>query len=132
MLDKLIAEEEKRERQQELSTQSFILRQDILSDLAPRLWKALRLSIQSWCKKHPNRFTFEVQADSQAVVRGKRKILEVEYQQQSKRVFYQIGEVGGVIRIRLNDSDDAVFVDDEGLAYSGPEYVAELMLSALL
>jgi hypothetical protein len=134
MLDKLIAEVEKKNSQQTLVDQKFVAQQRILGDLGPRLWASLRLSLRKKCEEYPKHFTWQTGPQSGAgILAGSvSRFLQVEYSEGSQRIWYQVGEVQGEYRIGINSKNDAVFVDDDGRPYPGVEFVADSLLALLL
>ena len=134
MLDKLIAEIEKKRGQQAIADQKFVVQHQVLGDLAPLLWISLRLSLEAKSKGYPSYFGWEVCPKSEAEIRrhsdGKR--LHLDYLEDSRCVFYRIGGVAGTCYIGLNEMNAAIFLNDDGDPYPEAEFLADKLLELLL
>jgi hypothetical protein len=134
MLDNLIAEIEKKKGQQTIADQKLVVQHQILGDLAPRLWASFRLSLQEKSKEHLNYFDWQICPKSEAEIRRRNdgKLLHLDYLEDSRCVAYQIGEVVGMCRIGLNETNAAIFLNDDGDPYPGAGFVADKLLEVLL
>jgi len=132
VLDDMIAAADRRDAAKAANNERITMQQRILDELAPYTWAALREALKAKCDQHPTRFVYEVWPTSQVRIRGERAILELNYLVASSRVRYTLASTKGEYRIKLNDENDAVFVDSLGRPPLSPEAVAERLLSELL
>lgn len=132
MLDDMIAAADRQDAAEKVRDEKFVMSQRILDELGPRLWTALQRALKDKCNQHPTRFVYEVSPSSEAVVRGKRTFLRINYLAAANRVIYHIDQIGGEYRVQLNDDGDAIFADTAGRPYPSAEYIAERLLANLL
>lgn len=131
MLDRAIAQFEAEEKQKQIDTASRSEERRILSELGPLVWKTFRAALEAGCGKYPKHFTFEVQPDTDAVMRGpKGKKLIVQYLPASNVIAYESKGAAKTLPIRLNEYDEAMIRDGNG--FKTPEDVAEYLLESLL
>lgn len=131
MLERLIAAIEVEAQAQTVKDERFVREQRILDEAAPRIWKSLRDALKVEAGKYPKHFTFEVQPDTEVIIRGA-KVLEAEFLTESKAVVFRCGEVEGECVMRLDAQNRAVICDSEAKPYPSVGFVAEWMLSLIL
>lgn len=131
MLNRAIAQFEATEKQKQTDTASRLQERRILSELGPLIWKRFRAALNAECLKYPKHFTFEVQPDTDAIVRGpKGKKLLVQYLSAANVISYEFKGTSRTLPIRLNDEDEAMIRD--GNVFKSPEESAEDLLESLL
>ena len=131
MLNRAITQFEATEKQKQTDNASRLEERRILSELGPLTWKRFRAALEAQCNQYPKHFTFEVQPDTDAVVRGpKGKKLSVQYLPASKVIAYESKGTAKTLQIRLNDDDEAMIRDGNG--FKSPEDAAEDLLESLL
>ena len=131
MLNRTVAQFEANEKQKQDNAASRLEERRILSELGPLIWKRFRLALNAECNKYPKHFTFEVQPDTEAVVRGpKMKKLSVQYLPAANVISYELKGSSGTLPIRLNDDDEAMIRD--GNVFKTPEEIAENLLESLV
>lgn len=133
MLDKAIAEFES---QHELGREKIAWRleeQHMLEELALPVWEACRSAMEAECKKRPKHLTFQVEPNTDAVVRNtkSRKLLSVTYRPASKSIGFKCGGMGGHYSIRIEDDRQAHFWNHNHDQFLSPEEVAEELLTLL-
>lgn len=133
MLERLIATIDAEAQARSIRDEKFVREQRILDEAAPRIWQSLRATLKAEAEKYPKHFTFEVQPDTEVVIRGaSRKVLEAEYLSESKSVIFRCGQVEGERLIRLDSQSRAVICDDEAKPYPSVGFVAERLLALIL
>jgi hypothetical protein len=131
MLNRAIAQFEAIEKQKQTDNASRLEERRILSELGPLTWKRFRAALDAECNKYPKHFTFEVQPDTEAVIRGpKGKNIFVQYLSAANVISYESKGMSGTLPIRLNDDDEAMIRD--GNRFKSPEESAEYLLESLL
>jgi len=131
MLNRTVAQFEANEKQKQDNAASRLEERRILSELGPLTWKRFRAALESGCMKYPKHFTFEVQPETDAVIRGpKGKKLCVQYLPAANVISYESKGAPGTLPIRLNDEDEAMIRD--GNVFKSPEESAEELLETLL
>jgi hypothetical protein len=131
MLNRTVAQFEANEKQKQDNAASRLEERRILSELGPLIWKRFRVALNAECQKYPKHFTFEVQPDTDAIVRGpKGKKLLVQYLSAANVISYESKGASGTLPIRLDDEDEAMIRD--GNVLKSPEESAEELLEMLL
>jgi len=133
MLDRAIAKFESEEEQERENIAWRLEEQHMLEELAFPIWETCRSAMEVECKKRPNHLTFEVQPNTDAVVRGakSRKVLSVTYRPASKSIGFKCGGSGGHYSIRIEDDRQARFWNPNRDQFLSPEDVAEELLTLL-
>jgi hypothetical protein len=134
MLDRVIAEFDAQQETKQDRAAWLIYEQRILEDLAFPLWMQCRECIEDECKKHPKYLRFEIQPNTNAVVRSEktRKILSVEYYPNSHSIAYQFGSITARrYAMRVSDDRQAVVWDHIQDVFKTPEEIADDLLSLI-
>lgn len=133
MLDRVIAEFDAQLEQDRDRASWRIEEQRILEDLAFPVWTSCRNAIETECKKRPRHLTFEVQPNTDAIVRsGKvRRVLSVEYRLASKSIWFKCGKVSGHYSIRIDDDRQARIWEPTHGIFTSPEEVADELLALI-
>jgi hypothetical protein len=133
MLDRVIAEfDAQQEREQDAATWR-VQEQRILDDLGLPLWMECKGCIETECQKHSRHLCFEVQPNTDAVVRSDKsgKVLSVEYCPGSHSIACQCGRISRRYLMRVNNERQAVIWDQVRNVFKSPEEIADDLLSLL-
>jgi len=131
MLDRVIAEFEAQQEKEQDKAAWRIHEQRILEDLAFPLWMECRECIEAECKQHSKYLRFEVQPDTNVVVRSNKtkKVLSAEYFSRSHSIKYQFGRISRRYGMRVDDDRQAVIWDHVQDVFKSPEELADDLLS---
>lgn len=133
MLDRAIADFEAKQEKEQDKVAWRVHEQSILDDLAFPLWMRCRECIEAGCKKYPKYLQFDVQPDTEAVVRSNitGKVLSVEYLSKSHTIAYRLGSITRRYSIRVDDDRQAVVWDHLHDVFRSPEELSDDLLSLI-
>jgi hypothetical protein len=133
MLDRLIAEFDAQQEHAQSETAWRVEEQRILDEIAFPVWTQCRECIKTECERHSRHLWFEVQPDTDVVVRSRknRKVLTVEYKPASKSIRYQCGGISRHYSIRVDEERQARIWDPAHDVFKSPEDVADELLALI-
>jgi hypothetical protein len=131
-LDRVVAKFDAQQAKNQANAAWLVEEQRILEELALPVWRAVRTALEAKCGRFPRHFVFEVQPDTEALIRsGKsRRFLTVEYLSAAKAISYQCGNTSGYISIRIDEDREAALCDHG--VFKSPEDLTEELIALIL
>ncbi|MFP5276084.1 MAG: hypothetical protein ACLGPM_03130 [Acidobacteriota bacterium] len=134
-LDRAIAESEEQAKAERITSERYVIEQQMLEEQAPVVWQQFRSAVKAECGCRPDHLVFAVTPNTEAAIntvqaKG-RKTLVLRYLPKSKAVSFVCAGKAGSYPIRLNAVNVAVLCTTDGEEFESNAEAAEQVLSLL-